>query len=909
MTPRGDSIRSTPAWRRYLRFWGHDAARDLDDELRFHVDARYDEFIAAGMSPTDARDAVAQRFGNMSDVQARCAAIDSQWERERTMADLARTIVADIRYAVRQLRRNSALNVAAILCFALGIGANTAMFSVVDALLLRPLPFPHADRLVLVGEALPRVGKENFGVISAPEYEDYRRLDGHAFSASAIFEPESHALAGDGEPERVVGLRASSSIFTVLDIAAERGRVLAPADDSVAAPDVVVISDALWRRRYGAAPSIVGRSIDVDDLPMTIVGVTPPRFRFPIAGVGGEPADVILPFRISADIERQRANSYSTYFIARLAPGISVTDAQHAVAGIASQLPSLHPDAYSGNWITLADAFPLHDRSVSDVRRPLIVLVAAVCFVLLIACINVSSLLLARATTRGRELSVRRALGASHSRLLQQFLAESLVLVAIGTVAGVALATWSVRLIAAHAPAALLQGYDVSVDGRVLGVTGAVVVITALVFSLVPALQRSDGTLGGALRDAGRGAVSEGARHQRGRRGLVVMQMALALTLATGAGLMAKSFVRALGVNPGFDPDRVLTFRVEPAPARYPTAQSETELEQRLLGQVRALPGVRSAAATSHLPFTGPSRIAFAVEGATLSKLPIASLEFVTPNYFETLHIPLRGGRYLGEVDRAQSLPSAMINQTLADEYFPGVSAVGRRIKWGSPASPAPWATVVGVTADVRSDGVDRPTQPAIYFPLSQLDTSDARNMTRSRVFVVRTEGDPRMLENAVRAIVRAADPTLPIVALQPMTDVLSTSTAGRRFNTVLLGAFSVIALALASFGLYGLMAYAVSQRTREIGIRIAVGAAPAAVLRLILAQGARLGALGVAVGLLGAILFARAMRTLLFDVSPFDVPTFVGAAALLLSVAALASYLPARRAARVDPQEAVRAD
>ncbi|HEX8945378.1 MAG TPA: ABC transporter permease, partial [Gemmatimonadaceae bacterium] len=538
---RSDSM---PSWRRYLRFWGSDPRRDLDDELRFHLEARYEEFLAAGMDPARARAESEQRFGDLGRVRAQCEAIDSQWERERSMLDLIHTIGADFRYALRQLRRNAALNVAAILCFALGIGANTSIFSVVDAVLFRPLPFRDPERLVLVGESLPRFGAENFGVISAPEFEDYQRLNGRVFSNSAMYESESFAVGGASEPERVVGLSGSAALFDVFGVTMARGRSFASTDVVTGSPSVAVISDALWHRRFGGDPAVVGRSIDVDGHPTTIVGVARPEFRFPLPGIGGEPADVFLPYKMTSEIQRQRGNSYRTFLLARLAPGVTLTAAKRAVGDLANSLPVLHPESYGTNWKTVADAFPLRDQATKDVRRPLIILLSAVAMVLLIACINVSSLLIARAASRRREISVRQALGASRARLVQQFFAEAVVLVSIAGALGVGVATTGARVLAAHAPRAVLQGYNVSVDARVLAATAVVVVATALVFSLVPVLSQARSSLGPALHDEGRNSTA-GQSRQRGRRVLVVTEISLALMLAAVAGLMVRSFLRA----------------------------------------------------------------------------------------------------------------------------------------------------------------------------------------------------------------------------------------------------------------------------------------------------------------------------------------------------------------------------
>ncbi|HEX6966199.1 MAG TPA: ABC transporter permease, partial [Gemmatimonadaceae bacterium] len=450
---------SNPLWHRYLRFWRSDPRADLDDELAFHVQARIDEYVAAGMTPEQARAEAEHRLGDLARVRTECLKIDHEFARRRSMSDILRGVITDLRVALRQLRRERAITAAAVLCLILGIGANTAIFSVVDAVLFRPLPFRDANQLVMVGEGLPMIGGQNFGTISTPDYLDFKTLDGSVFTSSAVFESESAALTGGDAPERVSGLSTSASLFRVLGVRPALGRDFGPDADAVGSPDVVIISDALWRRRFGGDRTIIGRAITLDGKPMTVIGVLPPSFTFPLPGLHIDPADFFVPLRMTPAVLHDRGNRYDGNFIARLAPGVPLRRARAAVSGIASRMATLHPDVYPSDFRVVADAVPLHERLVSNVRRSLLILLGAVGFVLLIACINVSGLLLARAAARGREIAVRTALGASRARLVQQFLAESAVMVALGAAGGLLVAHWGAHALAALAPEGLLAGY------------------------------------------------------------------------------------------------------------------------------------------------------------------------------------------------------------------------------------------------------------------------------------------------------------------------------------------------------------------------------------------------------------------------------------------------------------------
>jgi predicted permease len=897
-----------PAWRRYLRFWGHDPSSDLDDEFRFHLEARYNEYTAMGLDSIAARAEVERRFGDARRFRAQCARIDSQWAREQSLTERLHTLAGDVRYAARQLLRSPSLSIAAILCFALGIGANTSIFSVVDAVLFRPLPFADPDRLVILGDEIPAFGGGDNGTVSAAEISDYKTLNGRAFANSAIFENGSFVLSGGSEPERVVGTSVSASLFDVLGVKAARGRTFTPDEDAVAAPDVVVLSDALWRTRFGADLNVVGRSTTIEGRPFRIVGVMPRDFAFPLRGLESGIGQLFTPFKLTPDVERARGNVYNTVLIARLAPRVTRQQAEIAAADVSRRFPAMHPDAYSPRHVTIAHVSPLRDRAVGDMKNSLLLLLAAVGLVLLIACINVSSLFLARAASKQREFSVRRALGASRGRLLQQFVTESLLLVAGGAGLGVAFAVWGAHALAARAPGGVLQGYSISVDGRVLAFTAAVTIATALAVSIFPVLQQPEGHLASALRDEARGATG-GLARQRTRRTLVVVEIALAVLVAVGAGLMVKSLIQARSADPGFTPDHLVSFRLVLPDYRYRSDADVSRAQRDILARLRAVPGARNASIGSFMPTTGTWHIAATIENQHPEKTPIVLNTLVFPGFFETLGVPIRAGASFDGTEKDESPHVAIVNQSFVKKYFPTSNPIGQRIKWGSRTSPAPWATIVGVSGDVRQVSLDRAVEPAVYMPVAQNDTGFIVGAIRDMAYVVRTEGAPQAMFAALRQTIHDFDPTLPIINMRTQDDNLALSVAGRRFNTGLLAGFALLALVLAAVGIYGLMSFTIVQRTREIGIRLAIGATQFDVLALVVGQGTRLAIVGVTIGLAGAFAFTRVMRSLLFDVSPFDPIAFIGAALLLLAVAALASYLPARRASRVDPQLAIRSE
>jgi predicted permease len=829
------------------------------------------------------------------------------------MRDGFDALIADVTFALRQLRRSPVLAIAAILCFALGIGVNSAIFSIVNGVLIRPLPYRDADRIVVIQEGLPKMGP-GMGRISAAELLDYRALDGRVFQATAIYEPRSFTVrAPDGSVERVQGALVSGNFLRVLGREPALGHVPPTwsqnAADPAATPATaeVIVSYAFWRTRLGGDSSIIGKTMPLGPGVATVAGVMPPNLQFPIGGIGVTPAEVFLPYELSPQVMARRADNYGTWAFGRLADGVSLEGASAAVSSVATSLPRRYPEFYrAGTSAVIGGVSTLREAIAGPVRRPLLVLLGAVCLVLLIACLNVSSLLVARSVARQREIAVRRAIGASRSRLAQQFLTESLVLVITGGLVGLVFGRYGAVLLARLDPNGALNGYDIGLDWRVVAATAAVAALTGIAFSVLPGLAGRD-DLQTSLRQA------DPQRKGMSRSGLVVAEIAIALLLTMGAGLLVRSFLHLRAVDPGFSADRLLTFRVSFPQSRYPTHAAAMTAQQGLAQRLAAIPGVRAVSSASDIPAAGGSLIAFTPDpavGPLPEKVPIGSNSLVHAGYFETMGIGLRAGRTFSTSDVAGHEPVAIIGETLAKQRFGALNAVGRRIKWGPLESPQPWRTIVGVVADVKQAGLaDEEPPVSIYMPAAQFDSGPAVAMVRGQSYVVRTAGDPRGTVSAVRRAVKDFDGLMPITGLTPMDELLSSTIADRRFNMFLLGTFAAVALSLAAVGIYGLIAYSVAQRTRELGIRIALGAMPRDVLLLVMRQGARLAVTGIVVGGLGAIASTRWMGSMLFRVDPLDPLTFAVVGVALAAVAIGATWAPALRAARVSPVTAMRND
>jgi putative ABC transport system permease protein len=797
------------------------------------------------------------------------------------------TLVHDLRYAVRLLRTRPGFAAVAILTLALGIGATTAIFSVVHAVLLNPLPFRDAARLVHV-----RITGRDGALFPLPDTDFLAwRAQNRTADAVAVFASGSTTLTGDGAPERLTAAGVTDRFFDVLGARPLLGRVLQEGDDKPGAPKTALISYALWTRRFRSDASVVGRAVTLDAESHTIVGVMPAGFRFPDADV-----DVWWVLTMKPPLRR---GPFYTWGIARLSPGVRIDALRANLETITAGLKRDHPGP--DDWVM--NAVPLQEAIVGDVRTILYALLGAVGFLLLIATANVANLLLARAAARDREIAVRGALGAGRSRIAAQLVTESLVLALLAGAAGLIVAVWGTRALLALAPEGIPRLAEVRMNVSVFGFALGVAALSGLLFGVAPALRASRTPLVETLKDGGRGG--SGVSHRRAQRLLVVSEIALALMLSVGAGLMIRSFAALQRVSPGFEPSRLLTFRLSLPGARYDTRVKVRDFYLALVERLEALPGVRAAGLTVSLP---PHRLTmtdnFTPEGMTLppnQSAPLGPLLFVSERYFTALGAPLLRGRFFTERDQRDAPEVVIINDALARQFFRGQDPVGRRLKNGGPERPDNhWMTIVGVVGDVSYSGLDAAPEPTVYFPFRQA-TSD------TQFVVVRTAGEPGSVATAARQIVAGLDKDLPIADLSTMDEVMTASMASPRFRTTLVSIFAAVGLLLAAIGIYGVMSYAVTERTHEIGVRAALGADRGDLMRLVLGETIALAAAGISLGLAGALLTTRLIRVLLFRVEPTDPITFAGISVVLAMAALAASYIPARRAMRVDPMVALR--
>jgi putative ABC transport system permease protein len=807
-----------------------------------------------------------------------------------------------LRYAVRSLLRSPGFALAAILCLALGIGANTAIFTVVDAVLFRPLPFKDPQRLVRVYTEFPTYGSSG-GFrkfwMSTPELLDLRRLTTSWESLDA-YTLNGVNLSGASEPVRVTAASVTGGLMPSLGVTPQLGRWITPDDDRPGIALTMVISDGLWKRAFGGDRNILSKTAKVNGLTVTILGVMPAGFAFPPGEI--DPPELWIPQQVNPANPGGRASHFQNV-VGRLKPGVRIERAREEFQRIMSEQesnksPNTH--SFDTKFHTLV-AYPYHDDIVGNVKPAMLVMLAAVGFVLLIACVNVGNLLLARAESRHHEMAVRKAIGASIWDLARQCLIEGLCLAALGAVAGLGIAWAALKLILAFNQGSIPRAAEVAVDWRVLLFTLAASLLTGILFGLAPLAQFA-GDLPTSLKSAtGRTTATAGAHWLR--RAMVVSELALALVLLVGAGLMVRTFWKLQQVNIGLDPARILTMRLAVPQTQAPEPAAVRQLWDRLVERIRLVPGIEAVSLATGLPPIRPLNADDTdIEGYV--KKPggpdqnVSFYQGVAPGYFEMMRVPIVEGRAFDARDGTGAPEVVVINQTMARAFYGNDSPIGRRIRRGGNG---PWRTIVGIAADVKNAGVDKPTGTEVYFPYTQADG------VRGMYLLIKTPGDPRSVISAVRSEVFQLDPTIPVAQVRLMSDVIDAATTRPRFLTVLLSLFSFIAVALAAVGIYGVMAYTVAQRTREFGIRMAIGAGSSDVLWLVLSQGMKIGLIGIALGAAGALVLTRLLRQLLFGVDSFDPATFTVTALLLTIVIMAASYIPARRATRVDPMVALR--
>jgi putative ABC transport system permease protein len=797
----------------------------------------------------------------------------------------------DLRYSVRVLLKKPSFTAIAVLALAIGIGANSAIFSVVNAILLRPLPYRNFQRISRIWMDNPKLGvAEDWH--SYPNYIDYKEQN-QTFEDMAAFNDRTFNLTGTGDPVRVVGVWATASLLSVLGVEPALGRSFTEAEEEPGKDLVVVLSNGLWQSRFGGDPGIIGQAINMNGANRTVIGVMPASFAFP-----EKRTEVWIPLALTP--QRKQARTLISFkAVGRLKPGISMAQAQADLGAIAKRIDDQYfQSEYGINLVKLSD------QETHKVRPALLILLGAVAFVLLIACANVANLLLARAAIREKEIAIRLALGAGRSRIVRQLLTESAVLGIVGGAVGLLLAVWGLDALLALSPADVPRLDQTGIDIRVLAFTLAVSLLTGLIFGLVPALQASNADINDALKEGGRGTTG-GMRGIRIRNLLVVSEIALSLVLLVGSGLLIRSFIRLQQFELGFNPEHLLTMRIQLPGSKFRDANQIAGFYKQLLERMEAMPGVQSAGAISSIFLTDtPQSTSFTIEGRpAFTGMESIEVPFdsVSTDYFRVMGIPLLAGREFDEHDAIGTTPVAIINQTFARRFFPGEDPVGKRYVYGAPSPEnKSWITIVGVVGDMRRTGFDRPVRPETFLPQFQ-------NPANALAIVARTSGDPASLAGALRDAVWAIDKDQSVFDIKTMRQTLSEMLSQRRFNTMLLGIFAAGALTLAAVGIYGVMSYAVAERTHEIGLRMALGAQTSDVLNLIVRQGMRLTIAGLAAGLAASFALTRVMSTLLYGVSATDPLTFILIPVVLAGVALAACFVPARRAMRVDPMVALR--
>jgi len=862
------------SWARFFRrrYWDEERARELEAYLEIETN----ENVARGMSPEEARYAAHRKLGNLTLIREEIYRMNSIGWLE--------TLWQDLRYALRMLARNRGFTAIAAVTLALGIGATTAIFTVVNAVLLRPLPYSHPEELVCVKQNFgPAVGILSF--LSSRDFVAWRKQN-RTLSPIAAYITSSANLTGGREAERVFSGAASFSFFSLLEVHPVVGRVFLPEEDRPGGPPVVILSYALWRRDFGGDPSVVGKGVTLDGKTYTVVGVLPAQFVVPDL-YSRMDYDLWTPLALG---DAGSAQFLIVRVIGRLKPGVSLEQARAELDSIskATLKRASQRSIVVSTW---------QDEIASKARLSLLLFLGAVGLLLLIACVNVANLLLSRATTRRKEMAVRLAVGARRARIVRQLVTESTLLSLLGALVGLALARWGKDLLVAFISPNLPTLQPISLDYRVLGFSLALALVTGLAFGLAPAIQAARVPLNETLKEGSRSATDFRSRFGS-RNVLIVFETALAMVLLVGAGLLVKSFLRVRGIDVGFKSARTLTMTIVPTPSKYPTPKDQARFFQQVMERIKGVAGVEAVGGSSSAPMGGYSASISdqALQGRQ-DKLPDTYYSMVSPDYFHTLGIPLVLGRYFSDADREGSPSVVIVNDSFARRYLPGENCLGRRIE--SWIQKNDWLTIVGVVGDVRSRP-DREPEPEMFLPYLQ---AGSREMT----LLVRTAGNPMHWATAMRNQVASVDKDQPPFELTTLDESQAACFTPRRVNMLLLGAFAILGLTLASVGIYGVVSYSVAHRTHEIGVRMALGADQAAVLKLVVRQGLSLALIGIAIGLAASFGITRLLQSLLFAVKPVDATTFLGAAVLWVAIALLACYIPARRATKVDPMVGLR--
>ena len=869
---------------------------DLEAEMRLHLEMREQEHLESGMKADDARAAARRRFGNPTYLKEE-SHIAWGWKWLENLAQ-------DVHYGLRMLARAPGFTVVAVLTLALGIGADTAIFSVVDGVLLCPLPYQAPDRLVSIAELAP--GHRGISVAYA-NYLDWKAQN-ESFENLAIYNTAGVVLQGTDGSDRLDAWIVSASFLPTLGVSVARGRGFSEEDERTAAR-VLVLTEGFWKRRFGGDPAVINRQVTIDSQPYTIIGVLPPYFR---AYFGfSTPPEVLMPlapqYAGHPKMWLTRSNHNGNLAIARLRPGISLERARADLNAIAARLEKQYPDTNSGISVFMQ---PVIDDIARDIRPALLILLAAVGAVLLIACTNLANLQIARSSSRTSEIAIRMALGAGRLRVIRQLLTESVLLSVVGGSLGALLAKWCVSAVVKAGPRDLPRLDGITVNERVLIFTAGLSLLTGILFGLIPAWQASSISTNAALKEAGRtGGLTRGGR--RIGNGLVVAEMALSLLLLISAALLIRSFARLRSVDPGFNPEGVLTFRLAPPDDRYPDDDRRVQFYEAVLQRLRALPGIDFAGGITPLPMSGSGwQNDYRLEGQPVpenKQFPSTEVHFIAPDYFRVMEIPLRRGRLLAERDRKDALPAVVINETAARRFWPNQDPIGKRIRTSAPLDlvstdekESPWWVVVGVVGDVHQYTLERVPKTDVYFSIRQ-------RVGFLQTFTVRASVPPLTLAEPIRRTIADLDPKVPAFRFESMEQYVSASLDSRRLVLALMGGFAGLATLLAAVGIYGVISFGVTERTHEIGVRMALGASRGEILRMVLAQSARLLITGVAIGLIASVFATAVLRNQLFGIGPHNPGTYVGVAVLLILTALLASYIPARRATKVAPMEALR--